>query len=130
MKRISALFLLTVAAFLAVTAADAQAVKANIPFAFTVANSPLPSGEYIISSPASGVVRLTNLKTDDTAVITVAKGFHDANGKTALMFDKYGNQYFLHQILCPTSANLNVDVPLSRLERRARSGEGILVAAR
>lgn len=131
MKRISTLALLTVAAFLAVPAANAQGtLKAKIPFAFTVANTPLSAGEYTISAPVSGVVRLVNAETHEAAAIGISKGFHEPNGKSALVFDKYGTQYFLHRILCPTTANLNVDVPLSRLEKRARFGEGILVAAR
>jgi len=54
------------------------------------------------------------------------------------LFDKYGNQYFLHRVLCPTVTSLNLDVPQGNAEKQARSysleaklhNEGILVAAK
>ena len=55
------------------------------------------------------------------------------------MFDKYGDQYFLRHVLCPTISSLNLDVPQGKAEKQARSrsleaklhnGEETLVAAK
>jgi hypothetical protein len=131
MKRISTFALLALAALVAVPAAKAQGqLKAHIPFAFTVANTGLPAGDYAVTSPAQGVVRLVNTENRASAAVVGLKSHAESNGKSVLVFKRYGNQYFLHRILSPTSERYNVDVPLWRLEKRARSGEGILVAMR
>ncbi len=55
------------------------------------------------------------------------------------MFDKYGDQYFLRHVLCPSVASLNLDVPQGKAEKEARSrsleakrhnGEQTMVAAK
>ena len=38
-----------------------------------------------------------------------------------LVFQRYGDQYFLHEVLCPATASTNVDIPASRLEKRERT---------
>jgi hypothetical protein len=38
-----------------------------------------------------------------------------------LVFDKYGNQYFLRHVLCPTVASLNVDLAQGKAEKKAHS---------
>jgi hypothetical protein len=131
MKRNFAFALLSIAALIAVPSIKAQQqLTSNVPFAFTVAGKALPAGEYTISSPGHGVVRLVSAQNNVVATVTVAKCYDDANGKNVLVFAKYGNRYFLRQILTPTTEALRVNIPMWRLERRARSGEGILVAAR
>ena len=57
MKRISELALLIISSLATCTGAIGQqsAIKANIPFDFTVGNTWMPAGEYIISSPLQQV---------------------------------------------------------------------------
>ena len=130
MKRISTFALLCVAVLIA-PAANAQVqLKAKVPFAFAVADKALPAGEYTISSPDRGLVRLVNWDQGAVATVPVAKSYSDPNGKNVLVFAKYGNQYFLRQVLSPTTERLNVNVPVFSREKRARSSEGILIAAR
>jgi hypothetical protein len=40
-------------------------------------------------------------------------------------FTKYGNQYFLHEVLC-SALSMNVALPKSRLEKQARIQEAQL----
>jgi hypothetical protein len=138
MKPISALALLSLAASFAVTGAVAQnvALKAQIPFAFTAGNSSLPAGTYTISSPSSGLVRLAG-EHGEYSMITSSHSFSESKkGQNALVFDKVGSQYFLHHILCPARAQMNVDIPTWKAERNARerqavaqTGEPVLVMA-
>jgi hypothetical protein len=44
-----------------------------------------------------------------------------------LVFRKYGQKYFLRDVLC-TEADMNVEVPTSRLEKRARVQEAQLAS--
>jgi hypothetical protein len=56
------------------------------------------------------------------------------------VFDKYGSEYFLHEVVCPNVASLNLEVAPSKAEKSARqhtieakltdSGEQIMIAAR
>jgi len=125
------LALLFVAALITLHAATAQvALKAKVPFAFTVADRALPAGEYTISSPDRGVIRLVSSEQHVITSIPVARGNKDPNGKNALVFARYGKQYFLREIVSSTAERLNTEVPTWGREKAAHSGEGILVALR
>jgi len=50
---------------------------------------------------------------------------HEYRKGGQLMFDKYGNQYFLSEILCQTAA-MNVNVAPSKQEKRARMQQATL----
>jgi hypothetical protein len=137
--KMPALALLTLAASFAVPGALAQGVvlKAHVPFSFTVGTTYLPSGEYIISTPLSGVVRIENTENHRVATVSTSRAYHESDRGNKLVFERYGAVYFLHRILCPMTTQMNVDLPRGKLEKRARSreamfetGEQVLVAAR
>ncbi|HEY1985520.1 MAG TPA: hypothetical protein VGG85_08925 [Terracidiphilus sp.] len=138
MKHFPAVALLVLAAVSAVPGALAQehTLKANIPFNFTVGETSLPAGEYRLSAPAAGLVRIHSEDGLLTATVATVKGFNETKGSSKLVFDRYGSQYFLHRILCPTAGRMNVEIPAWKLEKRARSreaklesGKQVLVAA-
>jgi hypothetical protein len=132
MKRIPALALFTLAASLtaSVTAPSATAqgtvLKANIPFYFNAGETDLPPGEYTISEIYDGVVHIQNTRNDASATIVALKGHHEPEKGNVLVFERYGSQYFLHRILSPTVAQMNVDVPGTKLEAHARRREAKL----
>jgi hypothetical protein len=139
MKWFPTLALLTLVVLIALPGAMAQgvALKADIPFAFTVGDTPLPAGEYTISSPLSGVVRISNDRTRDTATVGTSHGNHDAGHSPKLQFNRYGDRFFLHRIYCSSAVAMNVDIAVWSREKKARSmearlnqSEQILVAAR
>jgi hypothetical protein len=138
MNRIPAIFLITLAS-VAATGANAQepALKANIPFDFTVGNTWMPAGEYTITAPIREVLLL---RTAGHSASIVSSENNAESSDSKLVFDRYGNQYFLHEVLCPNVASLNLDVAPSKAEKNARqhateaklpnSGEQTMVAAR
>jgi hypothetical protein len=137
MKRIPTLSLIILAALTAIPAiAQGVELKADVPFGFTVGDTYMPAGHYIVSSPVSGVVRVANEDTNAAATVSDTHGFTDPGHGSKLVFEKYGERYFLHHVLCPTTVSLNVDIPDWNSEKRARReakldhGEQILVAAR
>src|ERR1700687_3935434 len=141
MNRISAIGLLTIASLATCTGAIAQqpALKANIPFDFRVGDTWMPAGEYTISSPKREIVQLRSADLAKTATIVSSQSSHESDSGSELVFDKYGNQYFLHRVLCPTVSSLNLDVPQGKAEKQARSrsleaklhnGEETMVAAK
>jgi hypothetical protein len=113
-------------------------LRANIPFDFTVGNTWMPAGEYTISSPTHDVLELQS-GSHIASVVSIQSGA-ESNSGSELVFDRYDDQYFLHQVLCPKLVSLNLQIPSSRSEKRVReraieakgpvSGNQIMVAAR
>jgi hypothetical protein len=121
MKRITAIALLAIANFAMAGMSFAQSygVKANVPFDFTVGNKLLPAGTYTLMRESSELIEIRN-HDKPIAVLTIAS--KDAN-KSAdggkLIFHKYGDQYFLSEILSDWDT-MNVRVPRSKTETRVR----------
>jgi len=127
MKRITAIALFIVAGFVSSSRAIAQdrSVRATVPFDFTVANKLLPSGTYTITPEASGVIMIQN---SDKHIAVLSQTSYDSHGSRKggqLVFDRYGDQYFLSEILCQTAA-MNVNVAPSKQEKRARTQQASL----
>jgi hypothetical protein len=138
MNRASAIALLTLASVASCTGAMAQGLKANVPFDFTVGNKWMPAGEYTLTSPSDGVLALRS-GTHITMIATLQSSDESRSG-SKLVFDKYDDQYFLHEVLCPNLVSLNLRIPKSKAEKRAREhtveakgpvdGDQTMVAAR
>ena len=140
MKRNFAIALLALSALAATGKAVAQesALKATMPFEFTVGGRLLPADTYTITSPDPGVIMVQSLDKHSVVLTTTSHGNRLSAGGSKLIFDKYGNQYFLHQIVCPGNVSMNVTMHTSRLEKQvqlqeARYGgepEVVLIASR
>ena len=140
MKRISELALLIIASMATCSSAIGQqsVIKANIPFDFTVGNNWMPAGEYIISSPLRQVLEIRSADLAKAAMIVSSQSFQESGSGSELVFDKYGDQYFLHRVLCPSVSSLNLDLTQGKAEKNARShaleaklhNEEVLVAAK
>jgi len=129
MKRITSITsiaLFALVSFVTVGSISAQdrAVKATVPFDFTVGNTLLPAGSYTIAAEDTGVIKIRN--TDGRIVLLSTSTPDGKEAKTGeLVFNKYGDQYFLREILC-ASADMNMAVPASKQEKRAREQEASL----
>jgi hypothetical protein len=127
----------TVLAYLAATlislgsaCAHAQAPVFKVPFDFTVGNQVFPAGTYQVSYSATKTAILIRSRDDDRfhAFATTYPADYPADPSTSggkVTFTKYGNQYFLHEVLC-SDLSMNVELPTSRLEKRARVQEAQL----
>ena len=128
MKRITAIAFFVLAALVTAGSAMAQdhAVKANVPFDFTVGNAHVPAGTYTILSTGSPVI--VELRNDSGKVHIFGSAY--ASGKeptrSSLVFDKYGDRYFLHEIRCSTISTMNVDLPVSKSEKSVQRQEASL----
>jgi hypothetical protein len=130
MKHFSSLALLTVSSLFLAHGALAQepVLKANIPFSFAVGNTWMPAGDYTISSPDHLVIKLKSVKTGSVAEVVASPSLRESTpGTSELVFDKYGESYFLHQILCPNDIALNVVVPEGKTEKKTRTLEAGLL---
>jgi hypothetical protein len=122
MKRITSIT--SIALFALVSLVTVGSISAHVPFDFTVGDKLLPAGTYVISTENANVIKI---QSSDRRVAILSTTTSDGKeSKTAeLVFNKYGDQYFLHEILC-SSADMNMAVPASKQEKRARTQEASL----
>jgi hypothetical protein len=122
MKRILAIALVLASTLVVAGASSAQEhrVKATVPFNFTVGDFTVPAGTYTVDSTAISpdVLVLRNVDKDIKIVTTGRSNQSNPQRVSALVFHKYGNQYFLSQIRSE-GASINVDFPVTKAEKRA-----------
>ena len=124
MKHITAIALFIAATFITAGKAIAQdyAVRATIPFNFTVNGSQLPAGNYTLGSDVTNprILKISD-RTQHVHVMALAMPSADEKRKAnQLVFHKYGNQYFLCEIRSQES-EINVQLATSKQEKRART---------
>ncbi len=127
MKRIAAIALLAIANFaMAGTSfAQSQQIRADVPFAFTVGNQLLPAGTYTIRTKSEGLVAIKNHDKPITVLTLVDRDGAKAPNSGKLMFHRYGDRYFLSEILCGW-ADMNVTVPRSNAEKSVRRQQAMV----
>jgi hypothetical protein len=129
MKRIPALAFLTAALFSMISmgsaCAHAQAAGFKVPFDFTVGNQVFPAGTYQVSYHPTKVAILIRSQDDRFHAFTTTHAADTSTRDGEVVFAKVGNQYFLHEVLC-SALSMNVAVPTSTLEKRARIQEAQL----
>jgi len=121
MKRFATIALVALAA--ACTAATLQAqgheVRADVPFAFAVGTTVLPTGHYSLTFEPNDPLVIRSTDHRITVLSRTEVGTSPAGNATVLVFDKYGDHYFLREIRCPSIA-LNAEIPPSKLEKQIR----------
>lgn len=111
-------------AILAMGSVHAQSAKeqtANIPFSFTVADKSFPAGEYTIQrlNPASDKAALV-IRNEDGSMSKIVLTTNVQKAMTQesarLVFNHYGDQYYLAQVWTPAD-NTGLELPKSHSER-------------
>ena len=84
-------------------AQSSQTLVANVPFGFHVGSVALPAGEYKVDPQAApGFVRLISADHKSVAIIgTFATQAPKYNEQGKLVFNRYGDNYFLSQVWPP-----------------------------
>jgi hypothetical protein len=130
MKRTTVFAFLTAALIsMGSACAHAQSPGFTVPFDFTVGNRVFPAGTYQVGYYATKTAILIRSKDDRFhAFATTYPADYPADPSTRddeVVFTKYGNQYFLHEVLC-SALSMKVALPTSRLEKQARIQEAQL----
>ena len=113
-----ALVVLTLGCTAGLQAQDYE-VRADVPFNFAVGNKQLPAGHYIFLTQPSYMLVIHNADYQLT-ILTRIEDASDVKGHSnKLVFNKYGDHYFLREIRCPSIA-MNVELRQSRLEKKIR----------
>ncbi len=102
MKSIFTIAALFVATCISSSSASAQAnsLRASIPFNFTVGQTYLEAGTYTVTTSASSPI--VHLSSQEKSLQVMSMGQRDWTGTrvgSKLVFHLYGNQYFLSEIL-------------------------------
>jgi len=121
---IGALVLVTLVTISTAKAQSAnQPMVANIPFAFSAGDRTLPAGKYGVSiaNPASDqrVIKITNLETNETAMLQMHSKSGKADEGAKLVFNRYGERYFLAQAWTAADS-IGMEASKSSAERAAR----------
>ncbi len=74
-------------------------LKANIPFAFVADGKPQAPGSYDLQQIRPSVIVLRNISTNSASLIRTTEGRREkgTEGRTLLLFNRYGDTYFLTQ---------------------------------
>jgi hypothetical protein len=124
MKNIAAIALFVAGTFVVAGQAYAQdhALKANVPFNFTVGNRTVPAGTYTISSDMADpdLVAIRNYAKKVGVMSLGQPGESNPRHDNTLVFHKYGNQYFLSEIRSADAA-MNIHFATTKAEKRART---------
>jgi hypothetical protein len=101
------------------TGAHAQtAARANVPFAFNVGTTHMPSGTYKIKRAdfETNFIMVSNLNTGDT-VLSLFQRETPSHVTPKLIFHHRGNQYFLAEIW-GGEGNAGMAMPATKAERQ------------
>jgi hypothetical protein len=95
---------------------------ATIPFEFVAGKTTLPAGEYKVGDVSAGSAVLLIRSVDGrSAVMIITHGTGSASrAEGKLVFNRYGNRYFLSQVFSPGSS-MGRELPKSKLEREIAS---------
>jgi hypothetical protein len=126
-----AVFLLASLAATGTAAAQDHAARATVPFNFNVGDKYVPAGTYLITSNMSNP-EIIFIRSEDGKIALLSEAHSDGRRSNAgkLVFTKYGDQYFLHEILCSV-CGMNDEFPGSKHEKlvRTRFEAGLLTPA-
>jgi hypothetical protein len=130
MKRIItiAVFAFTVILSVGRTLAQVPAIRVDVPFNFTAGDKLLPPGLYTITLASAGIIEIRNRDQHISIGTTVLPDNRKSENGGELVFARYGNQYFLREILCDSAA-MNVNLPATRSEKRVRMQEAMVESA-
>lgn len=132
-KWISALGLLILPALAAAQMKQTDRIAVQVPFSFVVGDSTVPSGKIILQrADLSGhVLAVRNVDAKRNVFATTSDATASARTGEYLVFQKYGNRYFLKSLKVEGSKDTYAFVPSkleSELTAQNTPGEEILVA--
>lgn len=123
-RLLSLLFSLALALTIFAGKAKAQVVdglEVNIPFAFHAGNSRLPAGEYRIHMLDDSDLQVMEISSADGSISALfeveSTPANSTPPKSELIFNKYGNRYFLAKLFEEDSST-GSQLPKSRYEKR------------
>jgi hypothetical protein len=95
-------------------------IEVNVPFNFMVGKAEMPAGTYTINRLSSSAIEIKGSTTKKSAVSIVwSEGPSASDSDAKLVFNRYGDSYFLSQVTRGSGANV-MQLPTSKLEQEQR----------
>ena len=100
------------------TYAQTTTMKATVPFPFMVGKTEVPAGTYTIDNISHAAIAIKG--TESGGVVTiVGPGPESKDATPKLVFNKYGDKYFLSQVSRGSGSQV-MQLPTSKLEKELR----------
>jgi hypothetical protein len=93
-------------------------LKATVPFPFMVGKTEVPAGTYTIDSISHSAIAIRGTATGGVLTL-VNHGPESNDGTPKLVFNKYGDKYFLSQVSRGSGSEV-MQLPTSKLEKELR----------
>ena len=104
-----------------VFAQGSQRLTVQVPFGFHVGAAVLPPGDYTVDKATPSVLRIRSEDSKASAMIlTNSVQKLDAPGQGKLVFNRYGDEYFLCQVWAPGN-NIGSELRKTKRELEAAS---------
>ena len=112
--------ILTMALLISVPLSAQTIARVTVPFDFTVGQTQMSAGTYEINPLAHDAIVVRDTKEAKSA-LSVVRSERSRNGDsgTKLVFNRYGDKYFLSQVLCGFGGGVR-RLPTSKLEKEVR----------
>jgi hypothetical protein len=121
-------FVAGVIAIVSATVAHAdERIVAKVPFAFVVGDRQLPAGDYVVKelSDDAGVLAITSVDGRRFVyTLTIPASSGEQATKPELVFEKFGNQYFLSQVMPQGGDSREIVLTPSIMERNMVKSAG------
>jgi hypothetical protein len=99
-----------------------QTVSVNVPFGFEIGSKHMAPGTYRISQPMTDILQIGN-RSDSALLLTHGEQGNKATKNSKLVFDRYGDRYFLRQVWFTPQDNMYVECTESKAEKQAKRAE-------
>lgn len=106
----------TLALLATASAFGQQTLRIDVPFEFSVNNKVLPAGNYDVTCP-SGVLFVRGAMSSAVAPANYIGTGDNEKAEARLVFNKYGDKYFLAEAWTRPGATNGAGLPKSRTER-------------
>jgi hypothetical protein len=107
--------------------------RVDVPFAFMAAGAHLPAGSYLVSHVDPSLILVETQDGKARALVHVAIENSNSSTPTKLVFNKYGDQYFMAQVSTERDQQVHhcTKSPAEmQLVAKARQAEEVAVLAR
>jgi hypothetical protein len=101
---------------------EPHAMTVNVPFGFELGSKHLAPGRYTISQPLTNIVEIRGGRTG-ALLVTHDGQSNKATRSSKVVFDKYGDQYFLRQVWFNAEDNTYMECAESKAEKQAKRSE-------
>ena len=101
---------------------DLHTMTVKVPFGFELGSKHLAPGTYTVSQPLQNIIEIRN--GSDAAMIITHGGQSGKAAKTGkVVFDRYGDHYFLRQVWFTPEDNTYMECAESKAEKLAKRSD-------